>query len=108
MPAEWPTLSGNLLVSDLEKYDMQSWTDNAVVFTEEDECSKTVYTIDLNTKTVSGAGHLINQGTISCKMNFRSKENWSLLMRNGFDVYWEQRKNARPTLLKIIQAAFGN
>ena len=56
----------------------------------------TVYTIDLNTQTVSGAGHLTNQDTISCKMNFKSKENWSFLfLTNGFNVYWEQRMRGR-------------
>ena len=68
----------------------------------------TVYTIDLNTQTVSGAGHLTNQDTISCKMNFKSKDNWSFLLTNGFNVYWEQRKNVRPLPLRVLQAAFGN
>jgi hypothetical protein len=101
-------VTGNLLVPDIERYDIRSWTGDSVVFVDEGDCSVTVYTIDLNTQTVSGAGHLTNQDTIPCKMNFKSKDNWSLLLTNGFNVYWEQRKNARSVLLRLIQAAFGN
>jgi hypothetical protein len=101
-------VSGNLLEADLARYDIQSWTDNAVVFTEVEGCATTVYTIDLNTEVVSGAGHLTNQDTTFCKMNLGSSENWSLLMTTGFNVYWEVRKNARPIPLKILHAAFGN
>jgi len=98
-------VSGNLLVSDLAKYSIRSWTADSVIFVDEDECSETVYTIDLNTKNVSGAGHLTNQESISCKMDF--KPNWSLLLTNGFNVYWQERQKARPAFLKMIQAAFG-
>lgn len=102
------SVSGNVLLADLVRYDIQSWTDNAVVFTEEAPCAAAVYTIDLNTQAVSGAGHLTNQDTTYCKMNLGSKESWSLLLTRGFDVYWEQRQKARPLLLKVIQSAFGN
>ena len=101
-------VTGNLMLSDLATYDIRSWTADSIVFVDEGDCSVTVYTIDLNTQTVSGAGHLTNQDTISCKMNFKSKDNWSFILTNGFNVYWEQRKNARPLLLRVLQAAFGN
>ncbi len=101
-------VSGNLMSSDLVQYDIRTWTADSIVFVNEQECAETVYTIDLNTKTVSGAGHLTNQDTISCKMNFESKDHWSFLLTNGFTVYWEQRQNARPKLLRVVQAAFGN
>jgi hypothetical protein len=101
-------VSGDLMLSDLSEYNIRSWTADSIVFEDDEECSATVYTIDLNTNTVSGAGHLTNQDTISCRMNFNSKENWSFLLTNGFNVYWEQRKNARPMLLRVIQAPFGS
>ena len=94
--------------SDLVQYDIRTWMADSVVFVNEQECADTVYTIDLNTKTVSGAGDLTIQDTISCKMNFESKDHWSFLLTNGFTVYWEQRQNARPKLLRVVQAAFGN
>ena len=47
-------VSGNLLMADLKKYDIRSWTADAMVFVDEDDCSTTVFTVDLNTKTVSG------------------------------------------------------
>lgn len=101
-------VSNNLLETDLERYDVKSWTADAVTFEDEEMCATTLYTIDLRTKTVSGAGHS-NQETTYCKMgDANSKKNWSLLLTNGFNVYWQQRKNARPLVLKIVQSFFGN
>jgi hypothetical protein len=43
-----------------------------------------------------------------CKMTASKETEWSYRMEGGFDVYWEQRKKARPAFLRIIQAFFGN
>ena len=29
-------------------------------------------------------------------MKFKGKENWTVLLSNGFNVYWELRKKPRP------------
>jgi hypothetical protein len=105
--------SQGLMEADLVEYNIESWTSASIVFGRDyagpGSCETTVYTIDLNTQTVSGAGHLINQDKDYCKTAFTSKhEKWSFLLANGQKVYWEQRQKARPALLKIIQAFFGN
>ena len=51
------SVSGNLLISDLEIYDVDSWSQNSIIYHDHALCGSTVYTIDLNTETVSGAGH---------------------------------------------------
>lgn len=101
-------VTGSTLGADLKTFDIKSWTPNAIVFVNEEMCATEVYTIDLNTKTVSGAGQLTNQKTNFCEMRFKGKENWTLLLSNGFNVYWELRKKARPLPLRLVQTFFGN
>lgn len=101
-------VSDTLLGTDLQTFDIQKWTADVIIFTDEDLCGTTIYTIDLHTQVVSGAGHLTNQDTKLCKMSFKSKAQWSLLLSNGFDVYWKLRQQARPWLLRTIQSLFGN
>lgn len=101
-------VSGTLLDTELHTFDVEKWTADVIVFTDQDLCATTVYTIDLRTNVVSGAGHLSNQDSTLCKMNFKGKDRWSLLLSNGFDVYWKLREQARPWPLRAIQGLFGN
>ncbi len=101
-------VTGTGLGSDLEQYKIESWTDNAIVFQDEELCSTTIFTIDLNTQTVSGAGHLTNQDTKACKMNFAGKPSWNYLLSKGFDVYWKLRQKARPLPLRLVDTLLGN
>jgi hypothetical protein len=105
--------TGHLLGVDLRTFHVKSWTKNAIVFVGEELCGTTVYTIDLNTKAVSGGGHLTNQDADFCKsgnklLGITPKDNWTLLLSNGFDVYWGMRMKARPWSLRFIQTLFGN
>jgi hypothetical protein len=115
------SVSGKLLMLDLTTYDIQSWTPTSITFGDSEDndplhtaCASETYTIDLATKTVSGAGHSTNQDINKwCKASkisgmSGSKDNWTLLMSNGFNVYWELRKKARPLALRLIQTMFGN
>lgn len=101
-------VTGSVLGTELHTFDIKSWTQNAVVFENQEMCATEVYTIDFNTKTVSGAGHQTNQETDYCKMGFNGKKHWTVLLSNGFNVYWELRKKARPLPLRLVQTAFGN
>lgn len=101
-------VSDTLLGTDLHTFDIEKWTADVIVYADENLCATTIYTIDLHTQVVSGAGHLTNQGSTICKMNFKGKERWSLLLSNGFNVYWKLRQHARPWLLRTIQSLFGN
>lgn len=99
---------GGLLGTEMDTFSVQKWTPDIVVYADVRSCAATVYTIDLETKVVSGAGNLTNQSDTLCKMNFKSKEQWSLLLSNGFDVYWKLHQQARPWLLRAIQGLFGH
>jgi hypothetical protein len=101
-------VSGNVLFADLLEYDLDSWTKSAIVLKNEGLCASEVFTIDLNTEAVSGAGHRINGDQPFCKMLGSGEENWSYRLSNGFPVYWELRKKARPLPLRVIQTLLGN
>ena len=101
-------VSGNALMSDLLEYDIENWTSAAIVFRNDSLCATEVFTIDLNTKAVSGAGHRINKDNYYCKIYGGNEESWKYQLSNGFKVYWEQRQRARPLPLRLIQTFFGN
>lgn len=95
--------STHTLGTELDTFQIDKWSSDAVVFSDVRSCATTVYTIDLNTKVVSGAGHLTNQGDTLCKMNSPSKDHWSIQLEKGFGVYSKLRQAARPWLLRVIQ-----
>lgn len=98
----------HVLMAEIIDYGVQSWTRDAIVLRREYPCSVEVFTIDLNTKVVSGAGHRINDQWQLCKMESDGKREWALQLTNGFDVYWELRRKARPVPLRVVQAVFGH
>jgi hypothetical protein len=67
-----------------------------------------VFTIDLTTKSVSGAGHPTNNDSDYCKLYGGKEESWKYQLSNGFNIYWEERRKARPLPLRLFQAFFGN
>lgn len=104
------SLAGNVLTSEVVEHDVQSWTNEAVVLKDTFPCAEEIYTIDLNTKAVSGAGHRINNDTPLCKLSpaATGEAEWRYRMESGFPVYWEMRRKARPWPLRVIQSLFGN
>ena len=102
------SVSGTTLMTDLVYYDIQSWTADAVVMRNDDLCATEIFTIDLNTKAVTGAGHLTNQAQAFCASNHNDQSNWTLQLSNGFNTYWGLRQKARPMPLRVIYSLFGN
>ncbi len=103
------SVSGNTLLTDLVDYDVQSWTSNAIVLRKDSSCATELFTIDLNTKAVSGAGHKTNGDDPFCKIfGGGDKETWTYEMASGFKPYWELRQKARPLPLRLFQSFFGN
>ena len=103
------TVIGNtVLASDVVEYELQTWTDKAISLRNESPCTEELYTIDLVTSLVSGSGRRINKDSSFCKTMDGEEQEWSYRLSDGFPVYWELRKQARPTLLRVLQASFGN
>lgn len=105
------SVSETTLMTDLVRYDIQSWTPDAIVLRKDDLCATEVFTIDLNTKAVTGAGHKTNEKTEYCAPNPLSgagKESWTYELANGFKVYWGLRQQARPMPLRVFESLFGN
>lgn len=99
-------VSGNVLSSELIEYDVKSWTSDSIVFRSITLCIEEIYTIDLNTKSVSGAGR--NRNTEYCQSSSADESEWTYRMEKGFPIYWEVRSNARPLPLRVFHALFGN
>ncbi len=102
------TSDPHLLTADLTEYDVQSWTPNAIVMSQDGICATELFTIDLNTNVVSGIGHKTNQNNPFCTTNINDKSTWTYQLVKGFDVYWKMRGKARPLPVRLIQTAFGN
>jgi hypothetical protein len=102
------SVSGNTLMADVVGYDIQSWSPDAIVLRREFPCVTQLFTIDLNTKAVTGVGHRINDSSPPCEMNKNDKTTWTYQLSNGFKIYWELRQKARPLLLRVVQSIFGN
>ncbi len=105
------SVSESTLMSEIVEYDIQSWTSDAIVLRKDLPCTTEIFTVDLNTKTVSGAGHRINENELYCKSitkDQKERSSWTYQLSNGFQIYWGLRQKARPLLLRIIQSIFGN
>ena len=105
------SVSESTLMSEIVEYDIQSWTPDAIVLRRDFLCATELFTIDLNTKAVSGAGHSINENDLFCKSPSKSqneRRTWTYQLSNGFQIYWGLRQKARPLLLRVIQSIFGN
>jgi hypothetical protein len=101
------SVSGNTLMSDLVEYEVESWSTTTIVFKTDSLCTTEVFTIDLKTESVNGAGHR-NKDEKFCNPFESKEEHWNYRLSDGFKVYWEQRQRARPLPLRIIQSFFGN
>ena len=75
-------------------------------------CAVVIYTIDLKTESVNGVEHEVNKDDAGCKQYASfigsSEERWSYRLADGFEVYREQLRKARPMPLRLIQTLFGN
>ena len=102
-------VSGNVLTSELIEYEIESWNASVITFRSGGLCTEEVFTIDLQTEAVSGAGHYVNLESVSCKRMAAGKaQQWSYRLASGFPIYWEQRRRARPIPLRVVQALFAN
>ena len=101
-------VSGHVLMSELVEYDVESWSPTTIVLRNDAPCATEVFTIDLNTKPVNGAVHLINKDGEFCKRYAGKEESWNYRLSDGFTVYWEQWQKARPLPLRLIHTLFGN
>jgi hypothetical protein len=102
------SVAGSVLTADLTDYDVESWTDAAIILRNAYPCATEVFTIDLNTDAVTGAGHPTNQDSDYCRVYGGKEKSWTYQLTDGFKVYWEQRQKARPLALRLFQTLFGN
>lgn len=96
-------LGGKELQSKVFEYTITKWANGEIEFIKDLGCAVEKFTINLNSKVVNGSGyHLANK---DCTAN---DEKWSYSMVNGFDIYLEEQKKARPYIVKVILSLFGS
>jgi len=97
------------LSAQLVEYEVKSWTKNSIVYSEQNLCSETIFTIDLNSKTVTGVERFANNAPNKdfCQPK-SSNKNTVYKLENGYTVYNNLRKEASPYFLKLVFALFGN
>lgn len=107
------SISNRVLLSELIEYEIESWSETTVVLKSEARCAIEVFTIDLKTEVINGVGHPINGDGEFCKTYVEQFANgkearWNYRLVDGFQVYWEEQKKARPLPLRLIVTLFGN
>jgi hypothetical protein len=96
-------MGGKQLQSEVFEYTITKWANGEIEFIKDLGCAVEKFTINLNSKVVNGSGyHLANK---DCTAN---DEKWSYSMVNGFDIYLEEQKKARPYIVKVILSLFGS
>lgn len=101
------SVGGNLLMADLIEYPIERWDNGIVVFKSDADCATELFTIDLMSETVNGAGRATNPDAAICKFRPGKEEKWTYRLADGFPVYWAMRAQSRPLPLKLFHALFG-
>ncbi len=94
----------NILISEVVRHKVQSWTDAAIVIKDADFCAEYVYTIDLNTNRVSG--RRINSDIQYCQPAPASKaeSEWTYRMENGDPIFLGVWRKALPWPLRVLRS----
>jgi hypothetical protein len=105
------TSEGHVLMADVTDYDIESWSPTTIVFVAETPCARETYTIDRKTQAVNGVGTRLRSDAKICNTRVAAastEDRWEYHLADGFKTYWDLHQQARPTLLKVVQAFFGN
>ena len=98
------------LFADATEYEIESWAANQVGFKNEELCYTEHFKMNIATQSVEGYGVFDKPTNDLCKQNAAKWDGkpWSFRMRPGFEVYWSLHQAARPYLLRVVHALFGN
>ena len=93
------SVSDNTLLVNQDTYEISNWDDHIIVYKDSALCMDSIYTINRDTKQVSGI-RIPNEG----KEKICSASNKELRSRltNGFDVYWDMQKEVRPIFINYL------
>jgi len=97
-----------LLAPQLIEHEITSWANGVVTYTDESLCGTETYSINIETKSVSGIGRAAHDDIQFCKAHPPTEREWAYTMETGFDVYWKLRQASRPAALRFLQSLFGN
>jgi hypothetical protein len=91
-------------------FDIVSWNNNRIVYQNPELCYTTIYTIDIISRTVTGVEKFVNNAAdpTFCKPPKNNADPITYNLEDGFKVYRDLKKQARPWLLRVFQSMFGN
>jgi hypothetical protein len=100
--------TSTLLAPQLIEHEITSWANGVITYTDDSLCATEIYSINIETKSVSGIGRAAHDDIQFCKANPPTEREWTYKMERGFDVYWKLRQANRPPFLRVVQSIFGN
>jgi hypothetical protein len=89
------------------EYDITSWNKNTLVFSADDFCYVSIFTLNFNSKSLVGIKKFNDNKPVSdsCKDHEKDADRFYRL-EDGFEVRQELIRNANPWPLKILQSLF--
>jgi hypothetical protein len=95
--------------AEIFEYEVLSWTKNTIIYSEPNMCYETIFSVDLNSKSVVGVERFANNAPNKeyCKED-KSFKYGVYKLEDGIAVYEQHRKKASPYLLRLVYALFGN
>ena len=100
--------ANTLLTPELTDYEVTSWANGIITYGSDDLCASESFSIDTNTKAVSGLGRATHEDEKYCNLHPPTDREWTYRMEDGFKVYWNVRQANRPLALKVVQSFFGD
>jgi hypothetical protein len=87
-----------------ESYEITRWDDQFITYQKNFECVSYKYTIDRANKTATGIREKLASAAPNC--SYVQEDEINLILRGGFDVYWEFHKEALRENLPSRYLAF--
>jgi len=104
------TGNGPYLMTDVNEYDVTSWTKDAIVYANYGACFTEIYTIDLNSKIVNSTEKFSANvpNPKYCEAPGSGHVDAKYKLDDGYTVYNKLTRDASPYLLRVIYSLFGN
>ena len=79
-------------------HEITGWDKDTLIYQTSAQCVDYIYTVSRATKQVSGIRKAKSESSANCG---DKKPEIKLRLTNGFDVYWQAEKDARPVAINV-------
>ena len=96
------------LTSEINEYDIFSWTPNVVVYGTRSTCENKIFTIDLNTNTINGISKYADNAPIKghCVPSKHNSDAVTYVREDGDKVFRQEQDKVRPWLMRVVFSVF--